>query len=208
MSSIVGKEQQKLGLVYDDHHYKTDGRYERSPPSKLKAMYDYLPTEMVATSSKHIPMKICLVGENPESNCATLKSQVQCLGVYAKVPNRETNGYPMWKHVDADLCIACAKIDGNDGWVVAQYTTWHDDRQHKCMQLEGAAPPWSSKNSNTWQAWTGRQWDNATGIHCRPTYHGWGRDGVGQWSNTESSVSPPRMGSGSPKKKSPGGSPS
>ena len=71
------------------------------------------------------------------------------LGVYAKVPNRETNGYPMWKHVDADLCIACAKIDGNDGWVVAQYTTWHDDRQHKCMQLEGAAPPWSSKNSNT-----------------------------------------------------------
>ena len=149
MSMIVGKEQTKLGLVYDDHHYKTDGRYERSPPSKLKAMYDYLPTEMVATSTKHIPMKICLVGENPESNCATLKSQVQCLGVYAKVPNRETNGYPMWKHVDADLCIACAKIDGNDGWVVAQYTTWHDDRQHKCMQLEGASPPWSSKNSNT-----------------------------------------------------------
>ena len=146
----------------------------------------------MATSSKHIPTKLCLLGDNPESQREALKSQVQCLGVYAKVPNRDVNGYPMWKHVDADLCIACAKerasprlrslrlvhrgqracrarplvtcpfpgrtapahpvprvcarqIDGEDGWVVAQYTTWHDDKQHKCMQLLGADPPWTSK---------------------------------------------------------------
>ncbi len=47
MSNVVGAPTTKHGLVYDDHHFKVDGRYERSPPSKFKAMYDYLPTEMV-----------------------------------------------------------------------------------------------------------------------------------------------------------------
>ena len=47
MSQIVNVPATKQGLVYEDHHYKIDGRYERSPPSKLKGMYDYLPTEMV-----------------------------------------------------------------------------------------------------------------------------------------------------------------
>jgi hypothetical protein len=47
MSQLVNVAATKQGLVYEDHHYKIDGRYERSPPSKLKGMYDYLPTEMV-----------------------------------------------------------------------------------------------------------------------------------------------------------------
>lgn len=47
MSSIAGMPATKHGLVFDDHHFKVDGRYEKSPPSKYKAMYDYLPTEMV-----------------------------------------------------------------------------------------------------------------------------------------------------------------
>ena len=41
---------------------------------------------------------------------AALKCQVPCLGVYAKVCNRDANGHPMWKHVDADLCIASAQV--------------------------------------------------------------------------------------------------
>lgn len=64
----------------------------------------------MATSAKHIPMKLCLSGDNPESQREALKSQVQCLGVYAKVPGRDANGQPMWKHVDADLCIAATKV--------------------------------------------------------------------------------------------------
>ena len=45
-------------------------------------------------------------------------------------------------------CLA-RQIDGEHGWVVAQYTTWHDDKQNKCMQILGVAPPWSSKNAST-----------------------------------------------------------
>ena len=51
MSQIVNVPATKQGLVYEDHHYKIDGRYERSPPSKLKGMYDYLPTEMVCRTT-------------------------------------------------------------------------------------------------------------------------------------------------------------
>ena len=51
MSQIVNVPATKKGLVYEDHHYKIDGRYERSPPSKLKGMYDYLPTEMVCRTT-------------------------------------------------------------------------------------------------------------------------------------------------------------
>ena len=52
MSQIVNVAATKQGLVYEDHHYKIDGRYERSPPSKLKGMYDYLPTEMVCRTPR------------------------------------------------------------------------------------------------------------------------------------------------------------
>ena len=45
--------------------------------------------------------------------------------------------------------ILARQIDGEHGWVVAQYTTWHDDKQNKCMQILGVAPPWSSKNEST-----------------------------------------------------------
>ena len=52
MSQLVNVAATKQGLVYEDHHYKIDGRYERSPPSKLKGMYDYLPTEMVCRTPR------------------------------------------------------------------------------------------------------------------------------------------------------------
>ena len=61
-----------------------------------------------------------LKGNNPESQIEQLKDQAHCLGVYAKVPGRDVNGSPMWKHVDADLCIASSEVEGEKGWVIAQ----------------------------------------------------------------------------------------
>jgi len=204
MSAIANVNATKHGITYDDHHFKKDGRYERSPPSKFKAMYDYLPTEMVGNSHKQTPTKLTLQGDNPTSQRETLKSQVQCLGVYARVPSREANGHPMWKHTEENLCIGHATIDGEPGWVVAQFTTWHDENQQRCMKLTGSEQPWSTK-AGMWSAWTGRVWSETAGVRVRPTYHGWGREGVGQWSNTESSCSPPRSQSSPKRSRSPGG---
>jgi len=194
MSSIAGMPATKHGLVYDDHHFKRDGKVESTPPTNMKSLYDYLPSDQVATSAKHIPSKLCLKGDNPTSHAACLKQQTRCLGVYTRVPGRDANGHPMWKHVDDDLCIGSAKVDGEAGWVVAQFTTWKDDKQDRCMHTVGQENPWSTK-CGSWKAWNGRAWEEAAGVTFKATYHGWGREGTGQWSNTESSVSPTRLGS-------------
>ena len=183
----------KHGLTYEDHHFKTaEGSYERSPPSKLKSMYDYLPSDPVTSSSKHVPKKLVIKGDSPETQTNDLNGQARCLGVYDQIP-REANGHPMWKHVDEDLVIAAGRVDDEDGWVVAQYTTFSDKTAKKSMQLPGREAPWTNK-AGTWQAWGGKEWAPAPSIKCRPSYHGWGRNGAGAVTNTESSVSPPRPG--------------
>jgi len=191
----------KAGLVYDDHHAKSpDGKYERSPPSKLKSMYDYLPRDTASGSAKHVPTKLVLKGDCPESQISDLKGQAHCLGVYAKVPGRDSNGSPMWKHVDGDLVIASAEVDGEKGWVIAQYTTF-GVKDNRCMQLVGSEL--FSNKASTWEAWNGRTWTKAENVKVRPSYHGWGMDVEGVVSNTESSVSPPRAGSPGRRPKSP-----
>ena len=154
MSSIAGMPATKHGLVYDDHHFKRDGKVESTPPTNMKSLYDYLPSDQVtakrcvkapcgksasdaglrsqvATSAKHIPSKLCLKGDNPTSHAACLKQQTRCLGVYTRVPGRDANGHPMWKHVDDDLCIGSAKVCGPvskllfaAGWPCHVLLTW------------------------------------------------------------------------------------
>jgi len=62
------------------------------------------------------------------------------------------------------------QIDGEHGWVVAQYTTWHDDKQNKCMQILGVAPPWSSKNASTCMHARVRPAQSAGSRPCVPPY--------------------------------------
>ena len=185
----------KGGLGFEDHHFKTpDGKYQKSPPSKFKAMYDYLPSEGQAQSPQRVPPKIVMTCDNPETGTTALKNQTRCLGVYVKVPGRDHNGHPIWKHVDEDLCFASSTVDGEQGWVIAQFQTF-GVKEHRSMTIKGSELPITSKAS-MWMAWNGRDWAEAPTVKCRGTYHGWGRDGQGQVSNTESSVSPHR----SPKK--------
>ena len=67
----------KSGMGYDDHHMKSpDGKFSRSPPTKLKGMYDYLPND---SSPKKVPVKVVLQGESPESQRATLGVQTRCV---------------------------------------------------------------------------------------------------------------------------------
>lgn len=198
-SWVTGTEAtfQKAGLVYDDHHAKTaDGKYERSPPSKLKSMYDYLPRDTASGSPKHVPSKLVLKGNNPESQISQLKDQAHCLGVYARVPNREP---PMWKHVDGDLCIAQGDVDGDKGWVICQFTTY-GVKDNRCMQLVGTEL--HTAKAGVWEAWN-KTWTSVPDVKVRPSYHGWGMDVAGVVSNTESSVSPPRGGSPGRRPKSP-----
>uniref|UniRef100_A0A7S2I460 Uncharacterized protein n=1 Tax=Haptolina brevifila TaxID=156173 RepID=A0A7S2I460_9EUKA len=191
----------KAGLVYEDHHFKTaDGKYERSPPSKLKGMYDYLPHDPASGSPKHVPAKLVLKGDSPEVQNNQLKDQAHCLGVYAKVPNRDVNGSPIWKHVDSDLCIASADVDGEKGWVICQFTTL-GVKDNRCMQLVG--PELFTSKGNNWEAWISKTWTSVPNVKVRPSYHGWGMEVTGVVSNTESSVSPPRSGSPSRRPKSP-----
>lgn len=53
---------QKAGLTHEDHHFKNEatGKYEASPPDKLKVLYDYLPRDTVANSHHKTPQKISL----------------------------------------------------------------------------------------------------------------------------------------------------
>ena len=184
----------KHGITHEDHHFKhPEQGYQKTPPPNLKAMYDYLPSEPVATSPKKVPKKLELSAPNPEAATSILKGQMKCAGVYCQVPNKEArNGYPVFKHVDEDLAIFCSTFDGEQCWVVAQFTTM-DTKERVCMRVMGGEMPIDSKAA-TWKAFQGNDnWEDAVGIKLKPSYHGFNMEAKGQSQNTESSVSPKRL---------------
>lgn len=116
-----------------------------------------------------------------------LKNQSGCQGVYAIVPGRLQNGLPVYKHTTADLCLTSAKVEDEDGWVIAQWTTL-GTKEHRCMRARGKEFPFADATSG-WQEWNGREWEAAATVKCRPSYHGWGQDGGEQCvHNSESAV--------------------
>ena len=182
----------KQGLTYDDYHFKNaaTGKHEKSPPSKMKAMYDYLPSETAAGSPKKIPRKLELSGSNPETTLEGLKIQTRCIGVYATVPQKEPkNGFPVYKHVDEDLAIFCTTHEGEACWVVAKFTEM-ETKEKVSMRCLGETAPFD-KAASTWSCFQGgTKWTEAVGIKVKPTYHGYGMEGRGTVANSESSVSP------------------
>jgi hypothetical protein len=167
---------QKAGLTYEDHHFKLpDGKYQKSPPKKLKEMYNYLPTDDSPYHAiYHTPQRIT-ISAPPNS----LKQQAHALGVYCMVQGRECNGKPMYKHATADLVLAHAtKVGENDeeGWIVAKWSTF-GVKDHRCLQIpapQTVTPPIKDVESMPWQEWNGRAWVGMPKIKCRPTYHGFG----------------------------------
>ena len=166
---------EKAGLTFEDHHFKNTltNRTERSPPKKLKELYDYLPTDDSPHHAKfHTPTKVSI-----EAEINSLGAQTHCIGVYAMVEHREHNAKPMYKHATADLVLIADTIDGQDGWMVAQWTTLKDTKKEirSCLRVvtegQGQFP-----FQGTWQMWSGREWKDAPSLKCRPTYHGWGND--------------------------------
>lgn len=117
----------KHGMVHEDHHFKTaEGKVQGSPPSKLKAMYDYLPTDAIATSDKHVPSKIIFSAE-----INALKVQAHCLGVYQIIPERlGPNGKAIYRHATADLVLMAATV--NDEEV----------RAHRSWLMGASVPVW------------------------------------------------------------------
>jgi len=152
----------KMGLRYDDHHMKDDrGKYTTSPPAKLKTLYHQGP-----------PAKVYLRGE-----INSLKQQGHCLGVYKLLQSVTPNGLPAWKHVNEDLIIASGHVDGEEGWVVAQFTTFNT-KQRRCMVITGEDMPFEPKREpQAWKEWDGRAWSVST-VKCRASPHGWGEAGV------------------------------
>ena len=118
--------------MYEDHHFKLpEGNYQRSPPKKLKVMYDYLPTDDSPYHAHyHTPQKVT-ISAPPNS----LKQQAHTLGVYCMVQGRTTNDKPMYKHATADLVLAHAtKVGEEEGWVVAKWSTF-GVKDHRCLQI-------------------------------------------------------------------------
>jgi hypothetical protein len=152
----------KSGLTYDDHHFKSPtGEYEYGPPSHCKTLYHQGP-----------PAKLVIRGP-----INSLKCQSHCMGVYKLMPNITPNGAPCWKHVDEDLCIAASKINGEDGWVIAQFSTF-SSKEKRCMSLAGDKMPFNPKRDvHSWMEWDGRNWIN-TSVKCRASPHGYGQAGV------------------------------
>ena len=198
MTATARSLARKLGLTYEDHHYKhaTTSRFQRSPPREHKAMYDYLPTAFPDETLWVTPAKVTLSGDP-----AALKGQTHCLGVYCKIEGREASGRPMWKHATADLVLAAAQVDDEPGWVVSRWTTF-GVKEQRCMQVAGQARivrsgqavmvPISEGNKEepqalpcmfkdaVWQAWAGTDWADAPSVKCRASYHGWGVVGGAQ----------------------------
>ena len=109
---------EKAGLTFDDHHCKdpATNRAQRSPPKKLKELYDYLPNDDSPHHAKfHTPTKVSI-----EADINSLGPQTHCIGVYSMIEQREHNAKPMYKHISADLVLIAHTIDGQEGWVVAQ----------------------------------------------------------------------------------------
>ena len=58
LSSATAHLAKKLGLTYEDHHFRnaSTNRFQRSPPREQRAMYNYLPTayadESLVTSER------------------------------------------------------------------------------------------------------------------------------------------------------------
>ena len=191
----------KQGMTFPDHHYMVDGKSESSPPSKLKTLYDYLPTEELETSDKHVPNKVTMA-EAPEAHGemeaarmpGALKAQAHCLGVYELLRGQAANGQPMWKHVSQDLVLAL----GDDEWVIAHFQTFMK-KKRICMRHAGSKFPFSGKGSG-WQEWDGRAWIE-TNVKSRASQHGWGLEGGDEWCyNTESSLHDARPKGRSPPK--------
>jgi len=189
----------KHGMVHEDHHFKTaEGKVQGSPPSKLKAMYDYLPTDAIATSDKHVPSKIVFSAE-----INALKVQAHCLGVYQIIPERlGPNGKAIYRHATADLVLMAATVNDEEGWVISKFSTLPNDR--RCFQAACKGYPFGS---TPWSSWNGRDWVEEPTVKCRPSYHGYGLEPLGVSHNTESSVSPPKGSSPSGKKRSGGSAP-
>lgn len=184
--ALAGDTFTKHGLVFEDHHFKdpVEG-YQRSPPGKLKAMYDYLPTAD-ALPHKQVPNKLVL-----SAGINALKIQSHCLGVYVLVPQRDANHQPVWKHATADLAIAATCLDDSDdsssGWAVARFSTL-GVKTHHCMRIAGTEIP-IHKKSGVWTVWNGRTFSEEPEVKLRPSYHGFGAEGWGNTWNTETSVS-------------------
>lgn len=194
MRSATAHLAGKMGLTFEDHHYKNQAtnRVERSPPREQRAMYDYLPTAYADESLWVTPTKITISGE-----ISALKTQTHCLGVYIKIEGREAHGRPMWKHATADLVLAAARVDDEPGWVVSRWTTF-GVKEQRCLQVAGQAQiqrnghavmvPISEGNKEepqalpnmlkdpVWRAWAGNDWVEIPSVKCRASYHGWGLD--------------------------------
>jgi len=177
----------KAGMVHEDHHFKDgEGRYQRSPPAKMKGMYDYLPNETAAGSPKRIPQKVTL-----EATINGLVQQAHCLGVYLLVTDLRSG--PVWKHATADLCLAASSIDGEEGWSIGKYTT-HGVKERRCMQVACEGYPFGT--ALVWSAWSGRSWEEQPSIKCRPSFHGFGLTSItgddNTWNAQGAPNSPPR----------------
>lgn len=151
------------GVGWQDHHFKDKtGKYQASPPKELTKLYAQGP-----------PTKLSLT-----ASINSLKAQTHCLGVYTLLEGKATkgeSGQPMWKHATEDLVIAAAKLSsGEDGWVVAHFTTF-GVKQQVCMRVMTNPGEFPFKGA-AWTEWDGHTWMPAPSTKCRPSWHGWGME--------------------------------
>ena len=124
-----------LGMRHEDHH--TPGGVH--PPAKHQALYDYLPSSVEsearlsvsALRNKRIPKRLSITMNAVDARDTR---QPRVLGVYQLV-RATSRGKPVWQHTCEDLLIAFAKIDDEDGWIIAQATCFGID-ERCCARLQ------------------------------------------------------------------------
>ena len=98
--------------------------------------------------------------------CGQLKHQAQCVGIYSLVPQREANGWPVWKHTSQDRWIV--RDDGK--WLVQEEKNMGKNRNSH-VQVVDNSEMYPHATSKQWMEWGSisaeqKDWVPAPSLKC------------------------------------------
>jgi hypothetical protein len=98
--------------------------------------------------------------------CGQLKHQAQCVGVYSLVPQREANGWPVWKHKSQDRWI----VRGDGNWLVQEEKNMGKNRNSH-VQVGDSSELYPHATSKQWMEWGSisaeqKDWVPAPSLKC------------------------------------------